>query len=332
MELLVRFAAVAEQLFSNLFKPAGDFSVWSVSIAFTLATLWLARHRLARRGHVDWRVLKRAILRKKLLLHPSTRADALYYFVNTCVTGALISGACISGIAVARAVAGGLGLVATFAPLAAPDWALRAGVTLALFLAYEFGYWLDHYLKHRVPFLWEMHKTHHSAQVLTPLTVWRVHPLDMLVFSNVLALTVGGASGVLTWLLGRNVAIYAFDGQNVLLVFFIYFYVQLQHSQFWIPLTGVAGRIFMSPAHHQIHHSADPAHFNRNMGSCLAIWDFLFGTLEVPERENPRLVFGVDCEGEDPNSITTLLITPVNRSVAELVEALTPQKAPAPAE
>jgi sterol desaturase/sphingolipid hydroxylase (fatty acid hydroxylase superfamily) len=85
----------------------------------------------------------------------------------------------------------------------------------------------------------------------------------------------------------------------------------------------------MNPAHHQIHHSNDPAHFNRNMGSCLALWDWMFGTLEIPSVENPRLVYGVDQEGEDPHSVTTLLISPVRKSLSALIDALIPAAAAA---
>ena len=35
-----------------------------------------------------------------------------------------------------------------------------------------------HYLQHRVPVFWEFHKVHHSAQVLTPITLYRMHPID----------------------------------------------------------------------------------------------------------------------------------------------------------
>jgi hypothetical protein len=50
-------------------------------------------------------------------------------------------------------------------------------------------------------------------------------------------------------------------------------YVQLQHTRMWIVYCGVLGRIFISPAHHQAHHSADPKHFNTTFGTCLALRD-----------------------------------------------------------
>ena len=52
----------------------------------------------------------------------------------------------------------------------------------------------------------------------------------------------------------------------------------------WIPFTGLAGRILQSPAHHQIHHSDNPAHWDKNLGFALAVWDWAFGTLYIPER------------------------------------------------
>jgi sterol desaturase/sphingolipid hydroxylase (fatty acid hydroxylase superfamily) len=72
---------------------------------------------------------------------------------------------------------------------------------------------------------------------------------------------------------------------NIILVLFIHACVHLQHSHMWIAFRGVLGRIFVSPAHHQVHHSANPKHFNKNFGSCLALWDWMFGTLYVPEKK-----------------------------------------------
>ena len=36
---------------------------------------------------------------------------------------------------------------------------------------------------HKWPILWALHKVHHSATVLTPMTVFRTHPLEGIIFS-----------------------------------------------------------------------------------------------------------------------------------------------------
>ena len=72
-------------------------------------------------------------------------------------------------------------LVGAFGSVASPRlsaWPAAVVMTLVLFAAYEFGYWLDHYFSHNIPFLWEFHKVHHTAEVLTPITNFRVHPVD----------------------------------------------------------------------------------------------------------------------------------------------------------
>jgi hypothetical protein len=61
-------------------------------------------------------------------------------------------------------------------------------MTLAGFLAYEIAYYIDRYLMHKAPVLWEFHTTHHTAEVLTPLTAFRVHPMDTLIFVNITAI------------------------------------------------------------------------------------------------------------------------------------------------
>ena len=197
-------------------------------------------------------------------------------------------------------------------------------MTLVAFLGYELAYYIDHYLNHKIPFLWEFHKVHHTAEVLTPLTVFRVHPIDTLIFIDIVALVTGLFQGMFSYAAGNTISIYAIDQGNVIMVAFLFLLAPLQHSQFWIPFTGLAGRILLSPAHHQIHHSCDAAHYNRNLGSCLAIFDWMFGTLGVPPKEPPRLKFGVAEPGQDPHSVTAVLIDPIVKALAALGIAARP--------
>ena len=212
------------------------------------------------------------------------------------------------------------GMVTAFGPVqpsALPDIAVRAIITLILFLAYELGYWFNHYLSHRIPFLWEFHKVHHSATVLTPVTSIRVHPVYAMIFANILAISTAIANGFSNYVFGDTSYQYALSDTNIILVLFIHTYVHLQHTHLWIPMRGLLGHIVMSPAHHQVHHSTNPAHFNKNMGSCLALWDWVFGTLYVPSKEREKLSFGAD---GDPHHVHTFMgefVLPFYRAFAQ---------------
>jgi sterol desaturase/sphingolipid hydroxylase (fatty acid hydroxylase superfamily) len=303
-----------------LLSPAAVFSLPQLVAAFVIAVLFLAWRQKRRRGRVRpaviWRALRATAGR---LWHRSTRADIFYFLVNSFAIGGMIGWALLSSGAVATHTAHGLTAVfGTRHPADVPVWVLRAGLTLLAFCAYEFGYYVDHYCKHKIPFLWAFHQTHHSAEVLTPLTVFRVHPLDTLIFVNITSLCIGAAYGGFLWVVGRPVDLYLIGSANALTVLFLFLLAQLQHSQFWIPLRGLAGHLLLSPAHHQLHHSIDPQHYNCNLGSCLAIWDWMFGTLDVPAVRSPGLKFGVAQAAADPHRISTLLLAPLGNALAAL--------------
>ena len=59
----------------------------------------------------------------------------------------------------------------------------------------------------------------------------------------------------------------------------MFFGANLRHSHVKLKYPSFLEYIFISPHQHQIHHSDNPIHFNKNMGSKLAIWDWLLGTL-----------------------------------------------------
>jgi sterol desaturase/sphingolipid hydroxylase (fatty acid hydroxylase superfamily) len=79
-----------------------------------------------------------------------------------------------------------------------------------------------------------------------------------------------------------------------------------------------ARQILLSPAHHQIHHSADPAHYDRNFGSSLALFDRMFGTLHVPARKREQLRFGVPELRYDPHTLQGCFVRPFMDATASL--------------
>jgi sterol desaturase/sphingolipid hydroxylase (fatty acid hydroxylase superfamily) len=313
------------KLSTLLFSLGSHFSFTSLGAALLLATAFYAAKRIKRGRRLRWKTLVRALFPKRIVASPSTYADLGYLFFNVFVFGIVFGWAILTYQAVTNGIIGAL--VSAFgqpSPSALPSFAANAIVTLILFLAYELGYWFNHWLSHRVPLLWEFHKVHHSAEVLTPLTNFRVHPIYAWVFANILALSAAAANGIANYWFGNTAYQYALADTNIILVFFIHVYVHLQHSHVWISFRGMLGRILVSPAHHQIHHSKNPAHFNRNYGSCLAIWDWVFGTLYVPGKEPEKLTFGVEPDHFPAHTITGELIAPFIRAFA-LIRAKWPK-------
>ncbi len=322
-------AHIRDALLAVLVSPGSTFSLLSLAVALAV-TLTFLRLRRGKRKFPAPRVLVRALFPRRWRWSASSRADLGFFLLNALATGSLIGWGLLSYAAIGRGAQSALDRLFGAAPLLPLTPVLRdAALTLALFLAYEFAYWLDHYLKHRIPLLWEFHRVHHTAEVLSPLTVFRMHPVDSLIFANILAVVMGATAGAARHLLGAGAHEAAWSGTNVILLAFIFGIVHLQHSHVDIRFRGWLGRLVLSPGHHQIHHSTRPEHFNSNLGSCLAVWDWMFGTLVMPTDARTRLTFGADVEADryTPHSVAGGLVLPFLRAL----KALRPRRAPSTA-
>jgi sterol desaturase/sphingolipid hydroxylase (fatty acid hydroxylase superfamily) len=308
------------QQLSVLFLTLGSqYSLTSLASALALAAGFIALRRYRKNRRIRIRTIARALFPKHIVKSRSNGADFGYLYFNTFVYGLAFGWAVLSYQFLSNAIIGAM--VSAFGPVpppALPEFAVRAIITVILFLAYELGYWFNHYISHRIPFLWEFHKVHHSATVLTPVTSVRVHPVYAMIFANILAISTAIANGFSNYVFGDTSYQYALSDTNIILVLFIHTYVHLQHTHLWIPLRGLLGHVVMSPAHHQVHHSTNPAHFNKNMGSCLAIWDWAFGTLYVPSKEREQLTFGTDSDPHHAHTFMGEFILPFYRAFAHI--------------
>ena len=306
-----------------LLAPGSLFSLWSLMAALVISTAFLLS-----RKRMGPRLLLRALLPRKLWRSRSSRLDIGFFLLNTFVTGALIGWAILSFGGISHTVFDaarhlfGRSLLPVAPPL------VRGGVlTLVLFLAYDFGYWFDHYLAHKIPLRWEFHRVHHTAEVLSPLTAYRMHPVDTLLFANIVAVITGVADGLTRYALGAPAQEMAFSGTNILLLVFAFTTIHLQHSHIDIRFTGWLGRVLFSPAHHHIHHSSKASHYDSNLGSCLAIWDHIFGTLIMPERHERPGKYGAEAVGENPHSAHGSLIAPFIHAGTRLVRGIPRRRA-----
>jgi sterol desaturase/sphingolipid hydroxylase (fatty acid hydroxylase superfamily) len=235
----------------------------------------------------------------------------------------VISWGMLSGTVIADAVRHALtGILGQRTPSRLDPGVWHIVSTVVVFVAYDFAYWINHYASHRIGWLWEFHKVHHTAEVLTPLTNARVHPIDSVVFANFLAIFLGISNGTLAYCFGKLGTPLTVGGNNALVILYAFTFQHLQHSHIWIATTGRFGRIIFSPAHHQIHHSADRIHFDRNFGASLAVWDWMFGTLYTPSSQRERLTYGCASPGIDPHSATGSLLTPFVQAASRILQAV----------
>jgi sterol desaturase/sphingolipid hydroxylase (fatty acid hydroxylase superfamily) len=225
--------------------------------------------------------------------HPSAGIDYQIFLINRLFTPARPITRALSETAMAALVLSGL--TASLGPplgAAVPGlWGL-AVYTIAVAIVVDFADWTTHALMHRVPALWEFHKVHHSAEVLTPITVYRIHPVEQVIGALVTMLISGCFSGVMAYLLLEQPTLLTLFGANAVITLFQAAGNHLRHSHIWLSWGWVVNHIFISPAQHQIHHSVDPKHWDKNYGFIFALWDWMFGTLYVP-KEKEQLTFGL---------------------------------------
>ena len=178
-------------------------------------------------------------------------------------------------------------LTAAFGPPMPMTPSVAPGVVLALLLliANDFAYFLAHYLEHRIPLLWEFHKVHHSAPVLIPPTALRLHPVDEIGQKLFVALSTAAVSGAFLYLYPVGVTEVTVAGLNAYFLSRLLIFYKLRHSHLPLRFSPLLEAMVISPAMHQLHHSNNPRHYDRNFGLQFAIWDRMFGTLMLSDAE-----------------------------------------------
>lgn len=257
---------------------------------------------------------------RDIVRHPSARADILFWVTRKLLMLPLslpvgVTIAASVGYAVHWALLPVFGAGAAPAPHPGP--LALALFTASMLLAYDVSYYAYHTLQHRVPVLWELHKVHHSAEVMVGTTKDRIHPVDEIMNKAWDGLITGAVYGL--WLfqivdpveltiLGINVYIL----RNIIMMDFV------RHTHLKISFGRVLNQVVLCPHYHQLHHSTNPKHYDRNFGLMLTIWDRLFGTLAAPEH-NETFEFGLpDREADQYQSLYGLYVLPLRKVASHL--------------
>ena len=133
----------------------------------------------------------------------------------------------------------------------------------------DFGKYWFHRLFHASPVLLPIHRVHHSDEYMNVTTAFRGHWIERLV-NDTLQVLPALILPMTGWMI-------------VVLGFFETIRNFFTHVGAPVALGRISGRIFVSPYLHRVHHSLDPAHFNTNFSNTWIFWDYLFGTICIPE-------------------------------------------------
>ena len=269
-----------------------------------------------RKGEANDVSLLRWLLPKDVLLHPSAQTDYAFFLINKMLLAGIYGSVLITtqiGSFLTTSLLDGL-----FGPSTAqitPHWGYAVLTTLVIVLVLDFCLWLLHFLFHKVPVLWDYHKVHHSAEVMTPITAARMHPVEEVLDSVVVGVVVGASFAVLQYILGAAAIPIRLFEVNILLAIFYFSAFHLRHSHVWIRYPFWLQHILVCPAQHQIHHSVERHHWDKNMGFIFAFWDWAFGTLYAPKgKEEITFGLGTEEDGGKWHSVSALYFLPFRQT------------------
>jgi sterol desaturase/sphingolipid hydroxylase (fatty acid hydroxylase superfamily) len=143
------------------------------------------------------------------------------------------------------------------------------------FLVNDFARYWFHRWYHDFNILWRIHRIHHTVVHMDALSVFRHHVLEAIVKNGLLFLPFR--------LLGvDDSVIIVYSAIDILKGYW-------HHANFRTYI-GPLNYIFNSPELHWWHHSTEARGQQKNFGSVLSVWDWIFGTAYWPRGQWPETI------------------------------------------
>ena len=141
---------------------------------------------------------------------------------------------------------------------------------LIMFVVADLIQWAVHVMLHRVHWMWQFHKVHHSVREMGFAAHLRFHWMETIIYKSILyiPLTMIG---------------FGIDDFFILHAFTVLI-GHLNHANVNITY-GPLKYLFNNPAMHIWHHAKkmpDTHPYGINFGISLSIWDYIFGTAHIP--------------------------------------------------
>lgn len=153
--------------------------------------------------------------------------------------------------------------------------------TIIAVVLYDLFAYISHFLSHKIPILWRIHRVHHSDTYIDATTGVRKHILEILIANATLVLIIIPFVGVNL----QQLVIY-----RTILAFIEIF----NHANISIPrgVDRFLNLFIVSPGMHKVHHSDLVSETDSNYGDVFPFWDKIFRTY-VYKEDLSRITFGL---------------------------------------
>lgn len=220
----------------------------------------------------------------KVLLHISSRDDIYLFIFNFWIKFFLITPLIFTEVKLIYFIQKSFSnALPSYHPIYLNPLFYSILYTFVFFVFADFSRFYLHYILHRVSFLWEIHKVHHSANVMTPLTLYRAHPIEAVLSMIRQIFVIGLVAGIFTFLFAGQYQMITIFGVQIFGFLFNFLGSNIRHSHVPLSFGKILESVFISPLMHQMHHSVNKNKNSKNMGSCLTIWDIVFKTYLRPD-------------------------------------------------
>jgi sterol desaturase/sphingolipid hydroxylase (fatty acid hydroxylase superfamily) len=148
------------------------------------------------------------------------------------------------------------------------------------FLIYEFWYWLQHFVAHKVRLLWCVHSPHHAPDTINMVVGYNHHMLE----APYMAFFLGFMPALCGVPLEMIVIINTFDAV----------WGSMLHASPRVisKRYGPLEYFMQTPSYHRAHHSQNPRYMDTNYNPITFFWDWVMGTLQPLKDEEP-VVYGI---------------------------------------
>jgi sterol desaturase/sphingolipid hydroxylase (fatty acid hydroxylase superfamily) len=179
-----------------------------------------------------------------------------------------------------------------------------------------------HYLMHKVPAFWRVHRVHHLDTELDVSSTVRFHPFEFVV-ALIPGIPMVLAFGLTPWIL------MVYELMDVVVTLW-------SHSNLRLPvaLDRALQYLVVTPDLHRVHHSSWQPETDSNFGAVLPIWDLVFGTFRtIPRDRHPTMELGLsEMRAPVANRLGWLLksigLSELERQAVILERAAAPTRSP----